>query len=430
MAIFKKEEKKDKFILMSNNAKIWIPGSKSQTIRALLIASFAKGKSIIRNPLISSDTLSTLNALSALGAVITYDEKDNVFRVDSENLGSGFEKTELDLGNSGTGAYLLLGLAASLGKEITIKGDESLSGRPIGPLSDAYRSLGADIRTKGGALPITIKGPLKGGKAVIECRTSQYLSSLLLAACLSEGDTEIECPLLYEKPYVTMTLSWLDKLNIDYRISPDYLYSTVKGRQAFKSGDFLVSGDYSSASFFFALAALKKKSITVLGLDKRDPQGDKRVLEILSEMGCTVTWLDNGVTVTGPEVLKGGTFDLNDIPDALPILSALATAASSDVKLTNVPQARIKETDRISAMHSELKKLGADVIEEEDGLIIKAGSFLHGADIKGYKDHRIIMAFSILGEAVDGINIDDKSHISVTFPTFYSLLDEVRREWS
>lgn len=413
---------------MNENATIWIPGSKSQTIRALLIASFSRGKSTIINPLISSDTLSTANALKALGVEINYDERKKLFRVDAENIGKGFDKVTLDLGNSGTGTYLLLGLAASLEKEITITGDESLSSRPIAPLAKAYEDLGAEVSTNDGFLPVTIKGPLKGGKTEIECRTSQYLSSLLLASVLSSTDVEITCPLLYEKPYVAITLSWLDRQGISYEISDDYLHSRVKGGQAFQAGQFTVSGDYSSASFFFALAAASGKSVTVLGLDRYDSQGDKRVLDVLQAMGCSVVWVENGVMVKGPEHLKGGTFDINDIPDALPILAAISTLAESDVRLTNVPQARIKETDRIRVMHDELTKLGAEVTEEDDGLIIHSGSKLHGGEVFGHKDHRIIMALSILGVLIDGIKIDDTSHASVTFPTFFTLLNEVREE--
>ena len=413
---------------MNENATIWIPGSKSQTIRALLIASFSRGKSTIINPLISSDTLSTANALKTLGVKIDYDEKKKLFRVDAENIGKGFDKVTLDLGNSGTGTYLLLGLAASLEKEITITGDESLSSRPIAPLAKAYEDLGAEVSTNDGFLPVTIKGPLKGGRTEIECRTSQYLSSLLLASVLCSADVEITCPLLYEKPYVAITLSWLDRQGISYEISDDYLHSRVKGGQAFQAGQFTVSGDYSSASFFFALAAASGKSVTVLGLDRYDSQGDKRVLDVLQAMGCSVVWVENGVMVKGPEHLKGGTFDINDIPDALPILAAISTLAESDVRLTNVPQARIKETDRIRVMHDELTKLGAKVTEEDDGLIIHSGSKLHGGKVSGHKDHRIIMALSILGVLIDGIEIDDTKHASVTFPTFFTLLNEVREE--
>ena len=413
---------------MNENATIWIPGSKSQTIRALLIASFSRGKSTIINPLISSDTLSTANALKTLGVKIDYDEGKKLFRVDAENIGKGFDKVTLDLGNSGTGTYLLLGLAASLEKEIIITGDESLSSRPIAPLAKAYEDLGAEVSTNDGFLPVTIKGPLKGGRTEIECRTSQYLSSLLLASVLCSADVEITCPLLYEKPYVAITLSWLDRQGISYEISDDYLHSRVKGGQAFQAGQFTVSGDYSSASFFFALAAASGKSVTVLGLDRYDSQGDKRVLDVLQAMGCSVVWVENGVMVKGPEHLKGGTFDINDIPDALPILAAISTLAESDVRLTNVPQARIKETDRIRVMHDELTKLGAKVTEEDDGLIIHSGSKLHGGKVSGHKDHRIIMALSILGVLIDGIEIDDTKHASVTFPTFFTLLNEVREE--
>ena len=406
---------------------IEIPASKSQTIRAFLIALAAEGESVIRHPLISSDTVSCIEAIKKFGAEVEFNEDKSIAIVRSQGLKLS-ESITIDAGNSGTTTYLLLPMAASLSVPVTITGDEQMKKRPTGPLKEAVIAMGAKAVDHDGKPPVTVQGPLKGGHVSIECRTSQYLSGLLLASPLAEGKTVIDCPVLYEKPYVTITLSWLDNQNIDYSISSDYLISSVKGRQCYKAGAFMVSGDYSSASFFFALAAMKRQSITVLGLDRLDAQGDKRVLEILKVMGCQVKWIDNGVMVTGTEHLKGGVFDINDIPDALPILSALALFAEEDVTLTNVPQARIKETDRIRAMHDELRKIGADIIEEEDGLIIKSGAKLHGAEVKGYKDHRIIMTFAILSTMVDGIHIDDTKHVDVTFPTFFTLLKEVLKE--
>lgn len=413
---------------MDKTPVIWIPGSKSHSIRALLIAAFSRGRSVIRNLLVSSDTVSTMEALEKLNVTIVRDERMHAHVVDATGLGKGVGDVTLDLGNSGTGTYLLMGLAASLGTRVTITGDDSLKSRPVGPLAEAYRSLGAEVEDNNGYLPLTIKGPLKGGKVVMDCPTSQYLSSLLLACALAKGNTEITCPILFEKPYVGMTLKWLDGQNIKYEISKDYQKSFITGGQCFKAIDTTISGDYSSASFFFGLAAISGKKINMLGLDKNDSQGDKRVLKVLEQMGCIMTWIENGVSVQGPEKLKGGSFDINDIPDALPILSAIATQAQEEVTLFNVAQARIKETDRIACMAKNLRLLGADITEMEDGLKIRP-SALHRSKVNGYDDHRIIMAMAILSYAVEGgIEIDDARKADVTFPTFFELYGKIKKE--
>lgn len=407
--------------------KIEIPASKSQTIRAFLLACFAKGKSIIRHPLLSSDTISCIDAVKALGAKVEFSKDGSICYVDSTVLNLREEGITIDAGNSGTTEYLLLGLAASLGIPVTITGDKQLLSRPVGPLSAALSDLGATINESDGLPPVTIKGPLKGGCTVIECRTSQYLSSLLLAAPLAEGDTQIDCPLLYEKPYVRMTLEWLDKEGIVYEISDDLEHAKIKGNQKYRPFDEYIAGDFSSASFFFAMAAISKSSVTVKGLNRNDPQGDKEILTVLEKMGCLVEWNGNEVTVTGPEKLTGGEFDLNSMPDTLPILSIVAAFATEDVHLTNVPQARIKETDRISTMCSNLKLLGANVEEEDDGILIHGKGSLRGGSASGYGDHRIIMALASAASGTDeSVYIDDIKAASVTFPTFFKLYESIR----
>ena len=409
-----------------NIPNVHIPGSKSHSIRALLIAAFARGVSTIENILFSADTEAVMNAMKKLGAVLTYE--DDILTVDSTHLGEGLDSVTLDMENSGTGTYLLMGLAASLGIPVTITGDESLCSRPIKPLCDAYRTLGAEIEDNDGYPPFTIKGPLKGGVVSIECRTSQYLSSLLLSSVLAESDTCIKTPILMEKPYVGMTLQYLDQQKIDYTISEDLETSHVKGKQHFTPSKMHVGGDYSSACFFFALAAMQKRKLRITGLDRFDSQGDKRVLEVLEKMGCNVVWENDDLYIEGPDRLSGGTFDLNDIPDSLPILSVLATQATETVILSNVANARIKETDRIKAMCTELQKLGADVTELEDGIEIRP-SKLKGCDVCGYNDHRIIMALSILNTVLeDKLSIDDTDKVSVTVPTFFEMLEKVTRE--
>lgn len=405
---------------------ITVPASKSQTIRAFLIAAFARGISHIDHPLLSEDTSSCIHALEAMGATVTFDEKGNA-TVDSTHIFEEKKELRIDCGNSGTTEYLLLPLVASSGLISTLDGDEMLRKRPVGPILQALEDLGAETESNSGLPPVTIRGPLDGGETTIECKTSQYLSGLLLGAPLASGDTHIKCSLLYEKPYVAMTLKWLDKEGIRYRISDDLEEAWVEGGQSYVPMDAYIEGDFSSAAFFFASAAIHGTSVTVEGLDRDSTQGDKAILDILEAMGCTVEWNGMSVTVTGPERLKGGEFDLNAIPDTLPALSIVAAFSEEKVRLTNVPQARIKETDRITVMRENLNLLGILAEEEEDGLIIYGKRRVEGGiEVKGYGDHRVIMALSVLGtKAENGLDIDDTTGCSVTFPTFYTLLDSL-----
>ena len=407
---------------------IEIPASKSQTIRAFLIALAARGTSIIRHPLISSDTLSCIEAVKVFGAEVEFNEDKSVAYVRSKGL-EAKEPVLIDAGNSGTTTYLLMPMAATLSTPVTITGDEQMRKRPTAPLRDALIAMGAEAEDNDGKPPVRICGPLKGGHVQIECRTSQYLSGLLLAAPLAKGKTIIDCPVLYEKPYVSLTLGWLDRQGIRYSISEDYMHSEIEGGQEYRCFDEYINGDFSSASFFIVAAAVSGTEITVQGLDRNDPQGDKAILDILSAMGCSVTWNGNAVTVKGPEKLRGGEFDLNAIPDTLPALTIAAAAAEGDTHLTNVPQARIKETDRIRCMHENLSLMGIDAEEEEDGLLIHGKGRIKGNKCKGYGDHRIIMSLAIASCAADApIIIDDEKAASVTFPTFFSILESIREE--
>ena len=317
-------------------------------------------------------------------------DKETAF-VDASAV-SATDPVTIDAGNSGTTEYLLLPMAASLGVDVTITGDAQLRSRPVGPLAGALRDLGVDVKESSGKPPVTVRGPMKGGSTIIECRSSQYLSGLLLGAAMADGASKIDCSLLYEKPYVTLTLGWLRKQGIEFSISDDYEHAYVRGGQRYHGFDEYIAGDWSSASFFLAMAAMSGTSITVKGLDRDDPQGDKAILDVLEAMGASVSWNGNDVTVTGPDTLCGGDFDLNAIPDTLPILAVTAAAAEGTTRLGNVPQARIKETDRISCMRKNLETLGVRCEEEEDGLVIHGTGKVGGGAVKGFGDHRIIMA--------------------------------------
>ena len=407
--------------------KVLIPASKSQTIRAFLIAAFSRGISTIRHPLISDDTSSCIKAVEEMGAIVTFSENGDA-TVDATSAFTGIESLHIDAGNSGTTEYLSLPLLASLGIPVQVDGDEQLRKRPLSPLLKALEDLGAETESTEGFPPAVVRGPLDGGDTVIECRTSQYLSGLLLGAPLAIGDSHIKCSVLFEKPYVKMTLKWLDDQGIKYRISDDLEEVWVKGGQSYKPLDTYIEGDFSSASFFFVAAAIHGTEVTVEGLDKNSTQGDKEILNILEKMGCSIKWNGMAVTVKGPEKLKGGVFDLNAIPDTLPALSVAAAFAEGDTILGNVEQARIKETDRIKVMRENLNELGVEAEERRDALVVHGKGSVKGGKAKGYGDHRVIMALAILGTRTEEkTEIDDVSAASVTFPTFFDLLEKLEK---
>ena len=409
------------------SGKIIIPSSKSQTIRALLISVFSRGVSYIKHPLISDDTESCINAVKAMGADVNILENGDI-TVDATYAFSDMDELSIDAGNSGTTEYLSLPMLSSLGIQVNIDGDEMLRKRPLKPLLDALESLGAETESTEGFPPASIRGPLDGGECTIECKTSQYLSGLLLGAPLAIGDSHIKCSVLFEKPYVKMTLKWLDDQGIKYRISDDLEEVWVKGGQSYKPLDTYIEGDFSSASFFFVAAAIHGTEVTVEGLEKNSTQGDKEILNILEKMGCSIKWNGMAVTVKGPEKLKGGVFDLNAIPDTLPALSVAAAFAEGDTILGNVEQARIKETDRIKVMRENLNELGVEADERRDALIIHGNGSVKGGKAKGYGDHRVIMALAILGTRTEEeTEIDDVSAASVTFPTFFDLLEKLEK---
>ena len=409
------------------SGKIIIPSSKSQTIRALLISVFSRGVSYIKHPLISDDTESCINAVKAMGADVNILENGDI-TVDATYAFSDMDELSIDAGNSGTTEYLSLPMLSSLGIQVNIDGDEMLRKRPLKPLLDALESLGAETESTEGFPPASIRGPLDGGECTIECKTSQYLSGLLLGAPLAIGDSHIKCSVLFEKPYVKMTLKWLDDQGIKYRISDDLEEVWVKGGQSYKPLDTYIEGDFSSASFFFVAAAIHGTEVTVEGLDKNSTQGDKEILNILEKMGCSIKWNGIAVTVKGPEKLKGGAFDLNAIPDTLPALSVAAAFAEGDTILGNVEQARIKETDRIKVMRENLNELGVEAEERRHALVVHGNGSVKGGKAKSYGDHRVIMALAILGtKTEEETEIDDVSAASVTFPTFFDLLEKLEK---
>ena len=405
---------------------IVIPASKSHTIRAVVIASLAEGTSDIRNPLISGDTLSAVRCYRALGARI--DTSDgSCWKVSGTAGLVRAPKETIDVGNSGTTLRLAMGSAglAPPGTTTTFTGDEQIQMRPIGPLIDSLNELGAKCvsQKNNGKAPATVTGRLIGGKTSIAAFSSQYLTSLLLCTPLAGKDSVIDVPLLNEPGYVRMTLDWLNKQQIDYE-NRGLRQFTIKGGQQYKAFHSSIPADFSSATFFLCAAALVGDKVTLHGLDFADSQPDKAVCEYLHDMGADITVEKKSITVKAAS-LKGIEIDMNATPDALPAMAVVGAFAEGQTRLFNVPQARAKETDRIKCMAEELKKLGADVEELPDGLIVKH-SKLKPAALDGRGDHRIVMALSLAGMAIDGAcTIDTAEAMNVTFPEYAKLMTNI-----
>jgi 3-phosphoshikimate 1-carboxyvinyltransferase len=409
------------------NGKIAIPASKSHTIRAVAIASLADGISMIRNPLISSDTLSAVDCYRKLGAIIDT-STENLWKVTGTAGKITAPADKIDIGNSGTTLRVAVGSAALLGEKcIKLTGDEQIQSRPIEPLLKSLNDLGAKaVADNGdGSAPVTISGKIKGGTTTLECVTSQYLSSLLLAAPLAEGDTEINISLLNEPDYVQMTLDWLDRQNIKYENIDNMKKFKIYGNQSYKCFDETICADFSSATFFMCAGAIIGPEIEICGLDFSDSQPDKAVFDYLVAMGADAEMCDNGVIIKKSK-LKGVEIDMNRTPDALPAMAVVAGFADGVTRFVNVAQARKKETDRISCMAKELGKLGVKCEELEDGLVVYGGGKLTAGAVCGHGDHRIVMALSLAGMGTYGkTTVDTAEAINITFPRYVELMRSI-----
>ena len=392
-----------------------IPPSKSHSIRAVFLAALAEGTSTIRHRLHSADVDSAIAACKALGATI--EESGEILRITGFNGRPTAPKDAIDVGNSGTTANFVLALAALCDKPVTITADDQTRKRPVAPLLDSLRQLGAVIESShNGLLPVRIRGPIKGGTADVAGTTSQYLSALLLHGIFCETPAVLKLKSLNEKPYADMTVAWLKKLGV--RLEQDnHSEYRLASRQTIKAFEADIPSDWSSAAFFLILAAIPGCEITLEGLDFADTQGDKEVVNYLKAMGADIE-SGNTLMIRGRK-LRGTTLDLNNTPDALPAMAVAGALAEGVTHLTNVPQARIKETDRIAVMHRELAKMGAGIAEERDGLLIKGGAPLRGTAVAGHYDHRVVMSLAVAGLAAAGITtIDTAEAIQITFPDF------------
>ncbi|MCX8082238.1 MAG: 3-phosphoshikimate 1-carboxyvinyltransferase [bacterium] len=405
--------------------EVVIPGSKSHTIRGVVIGTLSEGITKLINPLVSEDTLASVRGCIKLGAEIDTSGKDWIVK----GVAGKISRPEgpLYLANSGTSLNLLTGVASLGNFEVVLDGDASLRTRPVQPLLDALNQLGASAISlmNNGKPPVKIKGRIKGGKTQVNGISSQFVSSLLISTPLTEGDTEIEVINIREVPYIEMTLKWLDERGIVYERNNDYTSFRIKGEQKYNAFEKVVPADWSSATFFLVAGAIVKGAdILLKGLDVDDVQGDKMVVEYLKSMGADIKIEEGGIRVKGSE-LKGVEIDLNSTPDALPAMAVAGCIAEGTTKIYNVAHARIKETDRIKVMAEELSKMGARIEEIPDGLIIHHSN-LKGAEVNGHYDHRVVMSLTLAGLVAKGTTrITTAEAVSVTFPNFIQLMEYI-----
>ncbi|EBW6102776.1 3-phosphoshikimate 1-carboxyvinyltransferase [Salmonella enterica subsp. enterica] len=403
-----------------------LPGSKSVSNRALLLAALACGKTVLTNLLDSDDVRHMLNALSALG--INYTLSADRTRCDITGNGGPLRASgalELFLGNAGT-AMRPLAAALCLGQnEIVLTGEPRMKERPIGHLVDSLRQGGANIDylEQENYPPLRLRGGFTGGDIEVDGSvSSQFLTALLMTAPLAPEDTIIRVKgELVSKPYIDITLNLMKTFGVEIT-NHHYQQFVVKGGQQYHSpGRYLVEGDASSASYFLAAGAIKGGTVKVTGIGRKSMQGDIRFADVLEKMGATITWGVDFIACTRGE-LHAIDMDMNHIPDAAMTIATTALFAKGTTTLRNIYNWRVKETDRLFAMATELRKVGAEVEEGHDYIRITPPAKLHHADIGTYNDHRMAMCFSLVALSDTPVTILDPKCTAKTFPDYFEQL--------
>lgn len=411
--------------------EVHLPGSKSISNRVLLLAALAEGTTQITNLLDSDDIKHMLNALTALG--ISYKLSDCRSKCEVRGIGGLFNHPHaltMFLGNAGTAMRPLTAALAASNVNVTLTGEPRMYERPIGHLVDALRQWQADIRYIGSEKypPLQIQGkPLQGGSMQIDGSiSSQFLTAVLMVAPLLSGDSEIEIiGELVSKPYIDITLALMQRFGVTVQ-NEDYKRFIIGGSQQYRSpGSWLVEGDASSASYFLAAAAIKGGSIKVTGIGKHAVQGDIHFADALEAMGAEVEWADDYIKVTR-NTLAGIDRDYNAIPDAAMTIATTALFAKGPTVIRNVYNWRVKETDRLAAMATELRKVGAEVEEGHDYLKITPPEMLKHASIATYNDHRMAMCFSLVALSDTPVTIEDPDCTAKTFPGYFALFQSLQ----
>ena len=407
------------------DATVTAPPSKSYSVRALLLGAMSDGLTTVQNCLDADDTRYTLEALRTLGYDIAGSLRTEVHI--GPRLTMSANEVPVFVGNAGTAMRFLTGWLAFTPGRFLLHGEERMHQRPIGDLVDVLMAIGAEVEYAGaeGYPPLRIRGKrMRGGFDVeISGKTSsQFVSALMLGgATLPDGIT-LRISSLGSGPYLDITSDILASFGASVRRENGVIRISAA---RLERSEYRIEGDYSSASYWFAAAAATLGTMKVQGLTIPTAQGDSEFLDILAAMGCRVEARPEQITVTATEALRGGTFDCNATPDLVPTLAAIAPLASSAVEITNVANLRVKESDRLSTVSSELRRLGARCEERPDSLRIEPGWHHDPVEIATHDDHRIAMAFAIAGLARGNVTIGREQVVSKSYPRFWRTLDEV-----
>ena len=419
------------------NASVRVPGSKSLTNRALLIAALADGTTRLENALFSDDSRYFAAALQTLGFGVRLDEASQTMTVSGQGGRIPASHAELFIGNAGTAARFLSAFLTLGSGQYTLDGEPRMRERPIGDLVETLETLGAVIQPlnqqtadrKSICPPITIHASgLPGGQASIAGDiSSQFLSALLMVAPYAKNPVELTLSTeLNSKPYVEMTLAVMEEfgLSVERR---GYEQFTVRAGHYQPRERYIVESDASAASYFFAAPLICGGTVCVENISRKSKQGDIQFLDILSQMGATIAETDHCILVTGHSTLRGLDVDMRDIPDTAQTLAAIAPFANSPTRIRGIASARVKETDRVSATCAELTSLGVTVEEHPDGMTIYPCKDIRPAKIQTYNDHRMAMAFALIGLRAPGIEIENPGCVSKTFPNYFDVLSQLSR---
>ena len=399
------------------------PPSKSYTHRALIAGALAEGKTTIFRPLEAEDTKLTAGALRLLGVVV--EEQPGRFLITGcKGSLPNRRPTTLDLDNSGTSLRLLTTLALLCQYPVTLTGSTRMQERPIGPLAGALPALGGTVEflKKDGYPPLRVSGKLKGGPVTIDgSMSSQFISSILMAAPYAEQEVEVIIPAPpASASYLDITLSVMEDFGAKVTRTGCERF-VVSTADRYKARRYTVEGDYSSASYFFALAAICGGKVTVTNLAPASVQGDRRFLDALQAMGCTVSYGGKSVTVENSGELKGIEFDMATSPDTVQTLCMVAAVAKTPTTITGISHLKFKESDRINGTADRLRALGSDVTVGDDRITIRPAP-LHGGTIDPANDHRTAMSFAVLGYGIGGITIENAECVNKSFPGFWEQL--------
>ena len=400
------------------------PPSKSYTHRAMVIAALANGMSFLHNPLIAEDTGLTRYALESLGVKIHADTA--LIRISGRDgqFTCGEEKT-LDLDNSGTTLRLFTALALLCDQAIILTGSSRMQERPVGPLADALSSLGGTVEflKKTGYPPLRVRGTLKGGTAKIDgSMSSQFISSVLIASPYAQQPVELEIPSLpVSRSYLDVTVTIMRAFGARVMMDDQHRWFQVSNRQRYQARSYDIEGDYSSASYFFAIAAVCGGRVTVENLNPHSVQGDRQFLEILRSMGCTVTEGSDTITVERTGELTGTDCDMSSLPDTVQTLCMVAAVASTPTTIRGITHLKYKESDRVLGTAQRLNQLGGDVRVEPDTITVVPRP-LHGGTVDPGNDHRTAMSFAVLGLGIGGVTIENAECVNKSFPGFWDAL--------